>query len=277
MTDINLVLGVSTIFHQLPSTFINRFSTFEQKSFNDSFFFGEDNIFHSSLSLVDNDFISTLENFSAFDIINQNKIRRFSFDIGPWYKKVKLIDNKYVGVGGRLNTKDIFEICEKKIEYLMKKLNAHCKLAVENLNYYDTGAYEDVCEPQFYNEFCEKFNVALVFDIPHAQVTAHNKNIDYNKYVSSFDQDLIQEIHLSKMKVLDQSTAIDYHGIPDQEEFNLLYELIKNKDKQYDVVVEYWKDPIRLVESYQKLEAFVNNSTLIIPNLDKPEPNKKKA
>jgi len=258
MPDINPVLGIFSLYHELPGEFTNRFSTVEQKWFDQYRPIRKDTIFHSSLSLVDEGFQKTLEQQHAFDIIRKYHIRRFSFDIGPCYSHVEIKENRYFGIGGRLTISDIHALCAKRISWLRDKLPRDCEISIENLNYYDTGAYEDVCDPAFYNDICEKYSLGLVLDLAHAQVTAHNKKESSVEHLKRFNRNAIREFHLSKISVLSEDLAIDAHALPDRSEFQLMYELIEDSPLSYDVVIEFWFATKPLMAAYDALKVFLN-------------------
>ena len=151
---------------------------------------------------------------------------------------------------------EIHRLSREKIEALRARLGPRCQIGVENLNYYDTGAYDDVCEPEFYNDICESCNVRLVLDIAHAQISAWNMNQDFNRYLSRFSPSLISEIHISKIGYADDQTAVDQHDPPEDSEFGVLYELLANIIEPVDVVIEFYMDPRKLMDAYKGLGQY---------------------
>ena len=256
MNNINCVLGISSLYNKLPGYFIEKFLTVEQKRFDRYIPLDKDTIFHSDMFLVDEDFLGSLDKLGAFDMIARYHIRRFSFDIGTCFKKVKVIDNKFFGLGRRLSLKEIYELCEKKIDCLRRRLPRFCEIAVENSNYYDTGAYEDVCEPAFYRDIHKKFGLGLVFDIAHARVSAINKKTDLHQYLEGFDSSAMSEFHISKAKLIAKDQAVDFHEVPDTEEFQILWEIVRKRKGKCDVVIEYWKNADAVIDAYKKMEEF---------------------
>ena len=257
MAWLNLAVAPGTLHDQLPQRFVTEFTTLEQNSFANLIPFDGDMIFHTGLSLTDDSFQLQLEQVNAFEIIKKLKIRRFSFDIGPCYRETQIYDKKYIGIGDRLSLKEIISLCEEKLEWFRKQIPATCELAVENLNYYDTGAYEEVCEPGFYNEVCKTLGIKIVFDLAHALVSAWNLKVDKETFLRGFDTALISELHLSKMAV-SGNEAYDAHQAPDEVEFQTIEEMFCKNHTMRDVVIEYWEDVTSLVESYGAMETFFN-------------------
>jgi hypothetical protein len=259
MKNINYAVVPGTLYRQLPQSFIDSFSTIEQNSFLNLIPFEGDQIFHTGYSITDVNFQTELEKVQAFDVIKKRNIRRFSFDIGPCYTKTDVIDSKYVGVGDKLSQNEIIDLCEKKLDWFMRRVPSSCEVAVENLNFYPTesGAYEEgVCEPEFYNQICKTFGISLVLDLGHALVSAWNLKVNSREFLKQFDLDLISEIQLCKMGVSENQEAYDAHQRPDQVEFQLVAEMLGENRRQRDIVVEYWKDPELLIECYASLKAY---------------------
>ena len=50
-------------------------------------------------------------------------------------------------------------------------------IKVENLNYFDTGAYERVCEPEFISIIINELNIELLLDIGHLVICVENMHI----------------------------------------------------------------------------------------------------
>jgi len=262
MSHFNYALVPGTIFSQLPESFINTFTTIEQNSFQNLIPFQGDQIFHTGYSITDDKFQSELEKVNAFRIIEKLNIRRFSFDVGPCYRKTDTKNARYVGVGEKVSQKEIFELCEQKLDWFRKHVPDTCEIAIENLNYYptETGAYEEgVCEPEFYNEVCRNFGVNLVLDLGHALVSAWNLNLDKTEYLERFDLELISEIQICKMAVSQNQEAYDAHDCPDEVEFNIVSQLFGDDGSKRDMVIEFWKDAAELMDSYKKLKAFFDS------------------
>lgn len=267
MNRANLVLPYSSIYHKLPQDFINKFSTIEQKWFDNYLDIQKDTIFHSGSFLLDDGFLDTLQQQKAFEIIKKYRIRRFSFDIGPCYKKIKNINSRYYGKGRRLNINEINDEVAKKLKIIKKNVPDYCELAIENLNYYDTGAYEFVCEPEFYNDTCKKNNIRLVLDIAHMYVTLHNRKLELCDYLDQIDLTNVREIHVSKTKINDRNEGLDAHGVPDDYEFKILDHILNRCDNKCDVVIEYYKDENVLMQTYNLLEEFLNEKNSNNPEI----------
>ena len=97
----------------------------------------------------------------------------------------------------------------------------------------------------------------LVLDVAHAQVSAYNTKTDFSEYLGKFDLNRIKEFHLNKMKVINETEAIDFHDKPDEKEFKIVKRIIDENPGEYDLVIEYYKDKQGLIEAYKKLDVFL--------------------
>jgi hypothetical protein len=255
--SLNPTLPVSHLFHELPTSFLCRFSTLELKNVLEGPLPCSDLLFHSSLSLLDGRFRGLFEEAGIAESIRKRRVRRFSLDVGPCFEQFSIVENRYVGIGRRMAVGEIEAVCQRQISYLKDVLPGDCEIAIENLNYYRTGAYEDVCEPEFYNNICRDCDVHMVMDVPHVQVSAHNMGEDVDRHLGRFDAALVREIHLSKMG-FSRRGAIDLHGPPDGEEFELMRGLVQRARGSVDIVVEYYGDPAVLVAVYDELETYIH-------------------
>ena len=151
----------------------------------------------------------------------------------------------------------------EEINKLNKLFNNKTKLAVENLNYYDTGAYEeDVCIPEFYNEISEKFNIEQILDLAHLKVSAINLNKTFKSMLSRVNQEFVKEIHLTKIDIESTNSAIDSHLAPTEEEFSdLLIALENNPNNDIDIVIEAWRDTESLVKSFEDLYIYLRKNS----------------
>ncbi|MBF0299190.1 MAG: DUF692 family protein [Oligoflexia bacterium] len=251
---INLVLPVSNIIKEFPLSFINSFKTLEYKYPSPLIFPQKDKIFHSSFSLVQDDFERIYRESGIASFIIKNRIRRFSLDAGPCFTVFKVVDNQYIGEKNRLTSGDLMMLCRKRIKFLRQLLPEQCEIAVENLNYYNTSAYDGVCTAEFYNELCKNLQIRLVLDIAHAFVTDYNLYKNRKQFIDLIDANNVCEVHLSKMRV-ESSGAIDAHELPDEVEINALSEFMtrRNVKSNLDVVVEHYKNASGVMTFYTKI------------------------
>lgn len=129
-------------------------------------------------------------------------------------------------------------------------------LAIENTNFYPTNAYKYITEAGFISRIIYENNIQFLFDLAHARITAHNNNIDYEKYMHSLPLDRIIQIHISSCGVRKDGLAFDAHDYPRKEEYIEVKRLIKDGFVRY-LTVEYYKDTARLMRSLKLLKELI--------------------
>tara|TARA_B100001057_G_scaffold123751_1_gene122564 strand:- start:1904 stop:2659 length:756 start_codon:yes stop_codon:yes gene_type:complete len=179
-----------------------------------------------------------------------DKIKYISFHIASNYSFPKIGKNK-IFINGRKNLKRnemIFNV--KKNVKILKKNFPHIKIMVENNNFYNTGAYKFITDPEFISEVIYDNNINLLFDISHAIITAHNKKITLNQYLRNLPMDKTLQLHVSR-PILRKNFYYDAHYLPKIDYF--LRNLIKNHNIKF-ITFEYYKNFKNLV----RLNTIIN-------------------
>lgn len=118
------------------------------------------------------------------------------------------------------------------LNYLTESLEI--PVAVENLDYHRTGAYEYVCNPKFINEIFKKNDeLYLLLDIAHAEIsavellhTAPQYRLEATKeYLSNLPLDRVIEIHINS-PTWKNNLSLDMHLPITNIELSLLEELL---------------------------------------------------
>ena len=262
MSELNFTLGVVHNTHEHNTKFVNRFNTIEIKNPTLPIPEKKDYLYHSNYSVSLDDIPKALE--SDMQLLQNKKIRRFSFDAGPCYRKVIEKDYKYYPGETFISSADLIDMTGETIHKIKKIFgNQNTNLAVENLNYYATGAYEDgVCLPEFYNDLSEKYKIEQVLDLAHLKVTAINMKIPFLELLDRVNHDYVREIHLTRIDFLDDNSAIDAHFEPMEDDFNnLLIAINKNTNPNLDIVIEAWRDIQKLQSSFENLNQFIKENS----------------
>jgi hypothetical protein len=250
---VSRVLRVSHQFKNFPEAFSQSFEHYEFNNVTEIENWARRPLVHTNYATIDPLFEQKLENEDVFNILKNNEVKRFSFDIGPCYQKVIEVDGKYVGKNNKLTPADVLRISEERLAKIRHKFPPNCELAVENLNYYPTGAYDGVCDGHFYAMACNKLNVKMVFDISHARVSAANLGQNFSDFIEDFDFSTVTEIHLSRPEFVKDGLAIDAHGAPKEKEYYLLQKIVDRTSGPVDVVIEYYQDVPGIIDAYTHL------------------------
>ena len=155
-----------------------------------------------------------------------------------------------------LTKQEILSLAVKRCAWLRSKFSGTLKFEI--LNFYPTGVYEHICEPGFICKFLENVNGELLLDLGHARVSAENMGIPFEQYLDDLPLERVSEIHFSKA-IMVNGVWEDAHELPVDEDYKLLESLTEKLDIKY-VVVEYYKDPQKLVNIFNTLYTMFRTS-----------------
>jgi uncharacterized protein (UPF0276 family) len=212
-------------------------------------------VYHSELSLVEKWKQQELEKTAK--IINANNIEFASFHLHSCYEKF-LIKNLVFFPSKLLYTKeDMFRNAEANITELNKMLKRKVSFAVENNNFFPTGAYDIVTEARFINALMQKFGLRMVLDIGHAEITAFYKKISLDGYIRSFEFKNIFQIHLSGIKK-SADACEDAHNRLKSKDWKLFCNYYPLFPELRYVTIEYYKDTGKLCLMLKKLKSIID-------------------
>ena len=215
-------------------------------------------IFHWGLGPVEADFKKAFLNQKLDRYLAEHKTELFSFDLGPSARRHQGI----LPASPPLSPSDIFRHSETALKVVRDYYQG--PLAAENYNYYPTGLYDYICEPDFIRTYLDEFGLGLTLDLAHAAVSAYNLGLDLIRYLEALPLEKTMEIHISRPWLPEQGSpaevaskaasrpgglwAVDSHGPPRAEEWNLLSNIIKNSRiaPSVPVFVEYYSNLSKL-------------------------------
>ncbi len=164
---------------------------------------------------------------------------------------------------GYLYCRDELKYNAKQNFLKLKQIAGDVKILIENNNYYPTKAYDIVTDGDFISEIVYENDIYFLLDQAHAEITSHNRKIDFYSYINTLPLDKCKQIHLCKMGYSDDLYSKDFHLAKDLhlsltlEEVKKLNSILKKCNK-----VEYFT-----IECYRKIEDFIN-SVKILKNND---------
>jgi uncharacterized protein (UPF0276 family) len=186
---------------------------------------------------------------------NEKKgVRLISFHMASCYDMPLIQDGKFVA-GGKLHEREeMKQIASKNFKRIKQIFGDDILLAVENNNYYQTGAYEIICDPLFISEIVRENEIGFLFDIAHAHVSCRNMGVTYNKYMQGLPLDRIYQIHICKSSVRENGEAFDAHLEPDDKEWKEIDLLKKVAPELKYLTIEFYKDAKILVKLLSELK-----------------------
>jgi hypothetical protein len=191
------------------------------------------------------------------EALQSGKYSSFACDIGPNCEWVSdRSPNGYPRsrpISTPIPDEEYWERATRNAEWLRSQYSGHIHL--ENLNYFPTGAYERVCEPDFITKLLEFTDFGLLLDIGHAVVSAH-----YLPYESpmSYLHDLplsrVREIQLSHAGMLN-GVYEDLHEVPDRKDLEFTKVALDASPSIEFLTIEYYRDGNVLYDAYRTIAS----------------------
>lgn len=202
-----------------------------------------------NLSQVDFDYISKIKN-------DRPELELISFHMASCYDAPKIENKIFIEGGKKYSEQEMIENAKINFKSINEIIGPKIKIAVENNNFFNTKAYEIICNPLFINKIVEENDIYLLFDIAHAQVAAFNMGWTYNEYVSKLPFQKMIQLHICKSGI-EGTMAYDAHFLPDENEFDEIERLIKTSKNLKYFTVEYYQNPLLLKEVLVKLKKLL--------------------
>lgn len=130
------------------------------------------------------------------------------------------------------------------------------RVLIENNNFYDTGCYGTVTDPDFISRACSVSGSGLLFDWAHATVSAGNMvGLTIKEYVERLPIHLIRQVHLSSPAVSDGRGWWDAHRLPTTEARESCFDLLEIHGNDIPVTIEHYEDCEGLIAFLGELGA----------------------
>ena len=160
--------------------------------------------------------------------------------------------------GIQYHQKEMFQNAKTNFSRIKAIFGQAVKIALENNNYYPTEAYRYITDVGFIRKVVYENDIFFLFDISHAKVTAHNRNLNYKDYRNNLPLDKMIQIHICGFTINEDNLAYDTHNLPSTEEWEEVRSLIlAHRNTEY-ITVEYYKDKNNLIKSLEKARTIIN-------------------
>jgi hypothetical protein len=161
--------------------------------------------------------------------------------------------------GNKFSRENMLRFAKNNIIWLKKNLKKNIKIGLENNNYYPSRAYKHVTNARFIKKIVDENKIFFLLDIAHSMITAHNKKIDFLKYLDSLPLSKAIQIHICcPSKNIKNNLLIDSHLCPNKKMLNLVIKILKKFRQIEYLTIEYYKDTKTLVSSIINLRNIIN-------------------
>lgn len=189
----------------------------------------------------------------------KEELELISFHIGTCFSNPVIINGIFQPGGIEYSREDMFANSNENIQNVKNIFGDKIDIAVENNNYFPTKAYRDVTDNDFVSGIVNENNIGFVFDIAHAKVTVHNRNMNHDGYIQGLPLNRCVQLHISQYAVSPEGVAYDAHEKPGEK----LYEYVKNilhcSRKTKYLTIEYYKDVETLFLAIKKIKKIVTD------------------
>lgn len=210
-------------------------------------------LYHSDLSIVEK---WTEEEFSrVVSTIEKNKAILISFHIVSCFPNALLRDGMFQPTGQKMSKVEMKENAKINVAKLRRGILA--EIAIENNNYFPTGAYDLVTEAAFINELLRDNNLKLLLDLAHSKITAYHRNFRIDEYIKTFDLDRVIQMHLSGIKKTGKLCEDAHLELKDQDWDELIKTINFCPNLEFITIEYYRKIPV-LLEMLNKLKKILN-------------------
>ncbi len=208
-------------------------------------------IYHSELNILTKWSYREIKKLEK--IKNNYQIRFISYHLASRYQKNIIKNDTFIGVGKAFSITEMKNNIRDNVRTSIEIFGHDIPILVENMNHLLTDAYDIITEAGFIREIIEENNLFLLLDIPHAKITAHNLNLDFEEYFMQLPLERCKQIHISGYSIKN-GKAFDTHSEVQEADWIILKEFINMiKNLEY-ITVEYYKDEKKLINQLKKLK-----------------------
>ena len=207
-------------------------------------------LFHFSGSLIW-EWDEQEREFIKRTITSNQDLEFITFHLNACYHNPGIVDRMFQPNDRPYTREEMLGRARQNTRWLRTFLKRSILIGVENNNYFPTPAYNIVTDGDFVSEVVEQNDLAFLFDIAHARITAHNRKIPYTEYLRSLPMQRTLQLHLSKHK-FEGDLAIDTHDLPDEAVYQEARDLAKRFAIKY-VGHEYYQDSSKLIKELKRV------------------------
>lgn len=207
----------------------------------------------------------TQEDFDYLEKIKQTKkdLKLITFHMAtscsmPKIDKSKIKSGMFIEGGYQYSKEEMLKNIKENLAKIKTIFGKEVKIGVENNNYYPSNAYKYITDANFIKQVVYENDIFFLFDIAHAQVTAHNKNIEFDDYKNNLPLDKTIQLHICSPDIDSKSNlAYDAHNYPDDFKMQEIKKMLDAYPAIKYLTVEYYRDIDELIQSIEKVRELI--------------------
>lgn len=248
---------ISTLFRQRKEIeIVKKYSDcFECRDMSFRYKIPKQYLYHSEMSLVTN-WTAKERHFLQRIKKNKQELKLISFHLLSCFSEPIVSGRMFHPGGTKYSGKEMFHIAEENIATVRTLFGKIVDIAVENNNYYPTEAYDIVTDGDFLSKIVRQNNIQFLFDISHAKITSHNRNINFDTYIQELPLEHCIQIHISG-HTIENGIAYDSHEMPSESGYQFLQVFLEeNKNIRY-ITIEWYKSISGLITAISKTRDII--------------------
>lgn len=202
-------------------------------------------LYHSEQSIVHRMDFDTLHRVID-PLLSKGKLHVFSLHVPSCYEDPTVHDGIFHPRGRRLERQELLDNAQRNTDTLRKEYAGNLVIAIENNNYFPTGAYEEVADPVFLSKLVENAGAAFLLDLGHARISAHNMVVNADDYLARLPLHRVVQIHLSGYGT-NAKVWQDAHEVLSEAQWQEAESCLRQLPYLRFVTLEYYRDPELLV------------------------------
>jgi len=261
--EVDLCAPVTDIFRRNQVTLLPLIRAVSHKASDGTRVDGKVEMLECSLNIASSDFPERLQDDGWLAALHTGRFVSFACDLGPAcdVDETNTSPNgypRYLPQSKVCSREEYFDRSAENVAFLRSHYGGVLK--VENLNYFPTGAYEMVCEPEFIADLTRRLEIELLLDIGHLTVSASNLKVSTNHYLRQLSRACVSEVQVSGSRVVN-GTLEDAHEMPAETDWMLVDAVREWPDvRNLTITLEYYRDDARLVNAYTDLSRRFSES-----------------
>lgn len=256
INNLKIATPISHLFENFSSQIMDLSDCLECRDHSLDKGFKKQELFHCELQVIHK---LSMKDFNYLKKIKSKKkdLKLISFHLASCYEDPLIKKGVFYPQGIKLSVQEMKNNAFENIKKIKNIFGDQINFSVENNNGYKTEAYDYITDPDFISSIVNDNDINFLFDISHAKITAINTGIDYDVYLSKLPLNRINQIHISKEEFNSIGEVFDAHNLPSYNETKEILEFVNKYDTMKYVTVEYYKDPIKLLDYLSKLKSII--------------------
>jgi uncharacterized protein (UPF0276 family) len=190
-------------------------------------------------------------------LLEQERLVLVSLHMLSCYKDPQMSNGMFQPGEHRMERPEMLNTAWRNVEKLSRMCGTSVTIAVENNNYYPTGAYDVVTEASFIRKVVEMTGIHLLVDLAHARISAHNMGICPEGYLVQLPLERAIQVHLSGYAT-NEAIWHDSHEELSENQWREAERCLRRLPGVQFVTLEYYQEADVLARMLIRLRALLN-------------------